>query len=258
MKYFTLEELNEISRELLENPSRETLKKLSDKYNSEVEKENIGGYSSTNWVEVKNEETPSAVSTNKVEMQNLTPNIPMPQFESTPEINNNQPYDNQVLNNGIWEQTNSIPNINNQASPTIFKSNADMNIPTLDIQPIDAKQPEPIFNTEIQTSTQGTVTNQMNLPYLETPTIQNNSNSIPFNGNLWEPQNNGLNNMMQTTDNFNAPIETAPNTEIPVNTNFFQGIPNQINNSIPVVEPPRPEGPTMFGQLEQNINNNAA
>lgn len=35
MKYFTKEELEDITKELIENPTRETLKSLNDKYNSE-------------------------------------------------------------------------------------------------------------------------------------------------------------------------------------------------------------------------------
>lgn len=40
MKYFTKEELEDITTNLLENPTRETLKSLNEKYNSVVEVEN--------------------------------------------------------------------------------------------------------------------------------------------------------------------------------------------------------------------------
>ena len=48
MKYFTMEELEEIATEILNSPSRETLKKLSDKYYGISENSNIEDHT---WVE---------------------------------------------------------------------------------------------------------------------------------------------------------------------------------------------------------------
>ena len=61
---------------------------------------------------------------------------------------------------------------------------------------------------------------------------------------------------MQTTDNFNNNLETEQNSN--VNNSFFNPLPNQNSNSIPIYESTVQEGPTMFGQFEQDFNNNEA
>ncbi|MBQ8193135.1 MAG: hypothetical protein IJZ46_03590 [Bacilli bacterium] len=82
MKYFTKDELDDITKELLENPTRETLKRLSEKYSSsssgnnlvkEVPNMNIAPPSAVNRVE-------PALEVNKVE--NKIPSIEVPKVEN--------------------------------------------------------------------------------------------------------------------------------------------------------------------------------
>ena len=139
MKYFTKDELEDITKEILENPTRETLKRLSEKYSSsslgnnlvkEVPNMNIAPPSAVNRVE-------PALEVNKV--VNQIPNIDVPKVENpnmqevpsfevpkleTPIFNNqnNEPvnFDGNIFNtqklqaNNLMQTTdnfNSMPNV---------------------------------------------------------------------------------------------------------------------------------------------------
>lgn len=198
MKYLSKEELEDITNELLENPTRETLKVLNNKYNGEEKKINIPTY-----------ENQSSVLESKTSDINI-PAFNIPQSVSTSEI----------------PSTNNVQN----------------SVPLGDTIPISSEPNNSINDT---------------IPSLEVPQstpIQNNNTRINFSGNLWEPQMPTIGNMMETTDNFNTKQNTIPN----INTNnqnipFFGPATESVNNPIPVNNIPN-NGPSMFGQIQQNYN----
>ena len=273
MKYFTMEELDYIARELMENPSKETLKRLNDKYNGDEQITN-----NLNWVEVQQKEVEpkeltisnndNLKSTNIAQGtdNNSIPNLSIPIYENpnamkTEEIisndnNTNSSQFNEELSVKVpvWEPIN---NTNNMLFDASVKSVQEREGETTgQLNPSNPSSSTLLTpNLNIQESSQNNNIPNLEMPKLET--IQSNNNPVEFNGNLWEPQNTMMNNMMQTTDNFNAAMTNNNATsmeEIP----FFQPNLNTVNNPMPVNEPPKVEGPTMFGQFEQNFNNNAA
>lgn len=270
MKYFTMEELDYIAKELIENPSKETLKRLNDKYNGEGTTNNL------NWVEAQKEEQivpskPIEKIDNKIELSsNPIPNLNMPIYENqnsqiseTSKIDiMSSPQTNEelVVKTPVWEPITNSSNtlfgatINNQNNSVNENKTANDSIvvPNLGIQNNNTNSFE-LPNINTNPNLNGVPS--LDLPKTETPIVNNN---VPFTGNLWETNNNGINTMMQTTDNFNAGVEHTNNNEIRGANPFFQPNPNITNNPIPVSEPPKVEGPTMFGQFEQNFNNNAA
>ena len=85
-----------------------------------------------------------------------------------------------------------------------------------------------------------------------------NNNPINFTGNLWEPMGD---NLMATTDNFNNMPAGNQNFEVPVSNGQFFGpqresVPNQIpiTGNQQVQTNQNIQGPSMFGQFEQNYN----
>lgn len=255
MKYLTKEELDFIVNELTNNPSRETIKKLNDKYNgdsSEIKK--------PTWIE--NRPSAEYINNNEIVLNREIgsndhdySSIYRPGYEPSNApiwnpINNtdNNIYGpNFISKNTVYEKTTNnsemtpITNLNIQSEPLNNVQNnnnnqsipLDYNIPSLNEQVFNANQAE---NSHI-----------------------NNNNPLPFNGNPWEMQSNKQNSMMQTTDNFNNNIETSSNVRSNIEPMpFFQTNFNTSQNQIPVTEPSKEEGPTMLGQLEQNYNNNAA
>lgn len=233
MKYLSKEELEDITNELLENPTRETLKVLNNKYNSE---ENGG--------ETKNIVEPIPVKED-------VPEVPI-----TPEIKLDIP-------------TFEVPNNTNTPESTA----QNMNIPTFNIPgstPVnEVPNSESIQNNKplgetIPISSEPTipVNNNINdnIPSLEVPQsmpVQNNNAQVNFSGNLWEPQMPTIGNMMETTDNFNTVQNTMPNINPNIqNTPFFGPATESVNNPIPVNNVPN-NGPSMFGQIQQNYNQGA-
>lgn len=219
MKYLSKEELEDITNELLTNPTRETLKVLNSKYNSE---ENGG-------------ETKSIVEPVKVDVPEAKLDIPT--FEA--------------------------PNTTNTPESTT----SNMNIPTFNIPrsvPVNEVQNNKPLGETIPISSEPTVpvNNNINdnIPSLEVPQsmpVQNNSTQVNFSGNLWEPQMPTIGNMMETTDNFNTSQNTMPNTNPNIqNTPFFGQTTEPVNNPIPVNNVPN-NGPSMFGQIQQNYNQGA-
>lgn len=212
MKYLSKEELEDITSELLNNPTRETLKVLSNKYNDgeKVVEMPISGMS---------------------ENVNPEPNINIPTFE--------------------------VPSVNNEVNV-----NENNNIPVLEVPKFEsvvntpsAGVEVPVFNTGVNLSD--------SIPTLEvpqTPKVENNT-SVNFSGNLWEPQMPSIGNMMETTDNFNTvqstiPQNTMPNMNPNIEIPFFGEPTPTVNNQIPVGGSSN-NGPSMFGQIQQNYNTGA-
>ena len=277
MKYFTMEELDYIAKEILENPSKETLKRLSEKYNG-VEQNS----SSINWVEspaintvateVENEELKDTkVNNNMQETSNNASGFNIPNFEISPnqgilEIQkpiNSENLNTQSFNDELKIQPPVWEPISNTDNTMLFNTSVyDSGSPNQPLTSVDMP------NLKAEEKSQDNIID-FEMPKIE-PTLSENSipelqpnnsinNQVPFSGNLWENQTNETSRMMQTTDNFNSTIEVQPSNENPLaQTPFFQTVPSPTNNSIPISEASVAEGPTMFGQFEQNFNNNAA
>lgn len=219
MKYLSKEELEDITNELLTNPTRETLKVLNSKYNSE---ENSG-------------ETKSIVEPVKVDVPEAKLDIPtfeVPNTKNTPESNT---------------PNMNIPTFNIPGSASV--NEVQNNKPLGETIPISS-EPTVLANNNIND----------NIPSLEVPQsvpVQNNNAQVNFSGNLWEPQMPTIGNMMETTDNFNTVQNTMPNTNPNIqNTPFFGPVTESVNNPIPVNNVPN-NGPSMFGQIQQNYNQGA-
>lgn len=224
MKYLTKENLDEISKELIENPTRETLKKLNEKYNG---KDNVE----------KTEVVETPIATEQI----IAASNPI--IQETPTM---------VMPNEVAEEKKELFENQNVLETSIQ--------PTIDVVPSIEQN-----NLEIQT-TEATVNNVDNsipqmpsieLPKLETPIFNNqNNNPVNFNGNLFNNPAQEMGNLMQTTDNFNTVSNTVATTEVPVTpAPFFVTGPESVNNPIPVggtMNNMPNQGPSMFGQFEQN------
>lgn len=195
MKYFTKEELEEIVARLLDSPTRETLKELSDKYNG------LG------------------------EIMKDTPSV-IPNTSSASKV------------------VEPIPNIVKQTpvNPALG----------LEIPSIDMGKGNNVIGPTIEVPS---------VPKMEVPVNDNNLNKGPisFTGNLWEPQVPNMNNLMQTTDNFNMSGSSSVSTEVPVTNNTFFGQgQNPVDNPIPISgNKAVQQGPTMFGQMQSSYGNAA-
>lgn len=219
MKYLSKEELEDITNELLENPTRETLKVLNNKYNSEE-----------NGVETKSIVEPVKVDVPEVKLD--IPTFEVPNTTNTPESNT---------------PNMNIPTFNIPGSASV--NEVQNNKPLGETIPISSEPTVPVNNNIND-----------NIPSLEVPQsvpVQNNNAQVNFSGNLWEPQMPTIGNMMETTDNFNAVQNTMPNTNPNIqNTPFFGPVTESVNNPIPVNNVPN-NGPSMFGQIQQNYNQGA-
>lgn len=219
MKYLSKEELEDITNELLENPTRETLKVLNNKYNSEE-----------NGVETKSIVEPVKIDVPEVKLD--IPTFEVPNTTNTPESNT---------------PNMNIPTFNIPGSASV--NEVQNNKPLGETIPISSEPTVPVNNNIND-----------NIPSLEVPQsvpVQNNNAQVNFSGNLWEPQMPTIGNMMETTDNFNAVQNTMPNTNPNIqNTPFFGPVTESVNNPIPVNNVPN-NGPSMFGQIQQNYNQGA-
>ena len=219
MKYLSKEELEDITNELLENPTRETLKVLNNKYNSEE-----------NGVETKSIVEPVKVDVPEVKVD--IPTFEVPNTTNTPESNT---------------PNMNIPTFNIPGSASV--NEVQNNKPLGETIPISSEPTVPVNNNIND-----------NIPSLEVPQsvpVQNNNAQVNFSGNLWEPQMPTIGNMMETTDNFNTVQNTMPNTNPNIqNTPFFGPVTESVNNPIPVNNVPN-NGPSMFGQIQQNYNQGA-
>lgn len=202
MKYLTKEELMDITNELLANPTRETLRMLSDKYSDGKQEENTF--------------MPNLNEISEIKVETVTSPLPV-------EVNNNLIEQNQI------------------ESPVAM--------PSVDTQIIEIPQGE-------QTNT---LPLSFEVPKLETPTFVNQNNeSVNFNGNIFDTPTPNIGNLMQTTDNFNNMPNTMQTTEVPIApAPFFSASQEPANNPIPVGGPVNNmvnQSPSMFGQFEQNYS----
>lgn len=242
MKYFTKEELEDITKELVENPTRETLKKLNDKYNGSTEPL------------ILSNETP-VVETVEAPMPEIVPAIAVEDPVS--------PMKNEVVN----ELSSSSVQLESPVGapiPVVEDKPVVEQLPIMEEQPVispipnfnvpNMETPKIESNSLNKNSTQETP--NFELPKLDTPIVSNQNNEpINFTGNLFET-GPSVANLMQTTDNFNSVPNTMPTTEVPVTgTPFFGPHVAPENNPIPVGGPvnnmPVNEQ-TMFGQMQQN------
>lgn len=227
MKYFTKEELEDITNELLQEPTRETLKNLNNKYNKEEK------------VELPVQE--SVFNPPKESVANSMPSFEVPTFNSGAF---NMPKEEPVevsSQKGQVPSNLNIPNMNQtEAMPNLQTNNFE--VPTPVLEPTNYQ----LVGEQI--------------PKLDNQVVNNQSNEpVNFSGNLYQQPMPEPTNLMDTTDNFKIDINSTPNMNSGVNTNLnsnpFFGNPvnesNQVNNPIPVGGQTR-TGPSMFGQIMQN------
>lgn len=197
MKYLSKEELEDITNELLENPTRETLKVLNNKYNSEE-----------NGVETKSIVEPVKIDVPEVKLD--IPTFEVPNTTNTPESNT---------------PNMNIPTFNIPGSASV--NEVQNNKPLGETIPISSEPTVPVNNNIND--------NIPSLEVPQSVPVQNNNAQVNFSGNLWEPQMPTIGNMMETTDNFNTAQNTMPNTNPNIqNTPFFGQTTEPVNNPIPV------------------------
>ena len=223
MKYFTKEELEDITKELIENPTRETLKNLNEKYNGSAE---TGDTLVKEMPALNMEPVVAPVMEEKpvtIPVVNEAPVVaPLPVVEENPVV---------------------VP------APVVNESPVVSPIPNFNIPNMEVPKVENNANSQ--------ETPFFELPKLETPVVSNQSNEpVNFCGYLFDTREPSLENLMQTTDNFNSVPHTMPTTEVPVaSAPFFGPHVDTVNNPIPVGGPVNNvpnQGPTMFGQMQQN------
>ena len=239
MKYFTKEELEDITKKLIENPNRETLKGLNEKYNGSSEPSTLSKRITNNeeFIPAMPEVIPTAVVEEPMKNEALnvmpTPSIRVesPVGASIPVLEDKQ----LVEQHPIVEEQQAVNKVPNYFVPTV--------------EPSETKS-DLVSNNVVQEIP------NFELPKLETHVVSNQNNEpINFTGNLFET-GPSVANLMQTTDNFNSVPNTMPTTEVPVSgTPFFGPHIAPENNPIPVGGPinnmPVNE-PSMFGQMQQN------
>ena len=279
MNFFTKEQLEDITNSILSNPVVETLKELYNKYSDnkieEVVEEKDNNVEEINIQEPTQERIEEQPSTPVVDN---TVEVPIQHVESTPEVTSasqentvNIPIfggDNNVVNTHANSVVSPIPSVIEtpavRAIPNVVETPSVNPLPSTPAVENTPATPIPNFiNNVPETPVQAPTFEvpSFSMPEVSMPTANNdlnnnqnlNINSNPFGGNLWETPTNGVNNLMQTTDNFNKPEETKvePVQQTP-SVPFFGGPTEAVNNPIPVQEKPQNYGPTMFGQFEQN------
>lgn len=252
MKYFTKEELEDITNELLQEPTRETLKNLNNKYNKEEK------------VELPVQE--SVFNPPKESVANNMPSFEVPTFNSGAF---NMPKEEPVNTESIPVSTPSfeVPAFNTPSSPAVEVSSQKGQVPSnLNIPNMNQTEAMPNLQTnnfEVPTPVLEPTNYQPigeQIPKLDNQVVNNQSNEpVNFSGNLYQQPTPEPINLMDTTDNFKIDINSTPNMNSGVNTNLnsnpFFGNPvnesNQVNNPIPVGGQTT-TGPSMFGQIMQN------
>ena len=252
MKYFTKEELEDITNELLQEPTRETLKNLNNKYNKEEK------------VELPVQE--SVFNPPKESVANSMPSFEVPTFNSGAF---DTPKEEPVNTESIPVSTPSfeVPAFNAPSSPAVEVSSQKGQVPSnLNIPNMNQTEAMPNLQTnnfEVPTPVLEPTNYQLvgeQIPKLDNQVVNNQSNEpVNFSGNLYQQPTPEPTNLMDTTDNFKIDINSTPNINSGVNTNLnsnpFFGNPvnesNQVNNPIPVGGQTA-TGPSMFGQIMQN------
>lgn len=225
MKYFTREELEDITNKLIENPTRETLKSLNDTYNGD----------SSMQQELVNDN----LVFNTASVVDSLPDVSVPlQNDVVNEVLPNASLNAQVISS--VPEVVEIPVVND--------------LPNLNIPSMEIPNAQSMVNNDINNSVE---VPSFELPKLETPVFNNQNNEpVNFSGNLFEQPMSNMGNLMQTTDNFNAIPNAMSNTEVSVAQAPFFGVSNEpINNPIPVEGPVNNVqniGPSMFGEMQQN------
>ena len=252
MKYFTKEELEDITNELLQEPTRETLKNLNNKYNKEEK------------VELPVQE--SVFNPPKESVANSMPSFEVPTFNSGAF---DTPKEEPVNTESIPVSTPSfeVPAFNTPSSPAVEVSSQKGQVPSnLNISNMNQTEAMPNLQTnnfEVPTPVLEPTNYQPigeQIPKLDNQVVNNQSNEpVNFSGNLYQQPTPEPINLMDTTDNFKIDINSTPNMNSGVNTNLnsnpFFGNPvnesNQVNNPIRVGGQTT-TGPSMFGQIKQN------
>lgn len=252
MKYFTKEELEDITNELLQEPTRETLKNLNNKYNKEEK------------VELPVQE--SVFNPPKESVANSMPSFEVPTFNSGAF---DPPKEEPVNTESIPVSTPSfeVPAFNTPSSPAVEVSSQKGQVPSnLNIPNMNQTEAMPNLQTnnfEVPTPVLEPTNYQLvgeQIPKLDNQVVNNQSNEpVNFSGNLYQQPTPEPINLMDTTDNFKIDINSTPNMNSGVNTNLnsnpFFGNPvnesNQVNNPIRVGGQTT-TGPSMFGQIMQN------
>ena len=264
MKYFTKEELEDITNELLQEPTRETLKNLNNKYNKEEKvelpvkesvfnppKESVANSMPSFEVPTFNSgafNMPKEEPVNTESIPVSTPSFEVPAFnapsspavEETPQMSTPEPVEVSSQKGQVPSNLN-IPNMNQtEAMPNLQTNNFE--VPTPVLEPTNYQ----LVGEQI--------------PKLDNQVVNNQSNEpVNFSGNLYQQSTPEPTNLMDTTDNFKIDINSTTKMNSGVNTNLnsnpFFGNPvnesNQVNNPIPVGGQTR-TGPSMFGQIMQN------
>lgn len=264
MKYFTKEELEDITNELLQEPTRETLKNLNNKYNEEEK------------VELPVQEP--VLNKPKESVENSMPSFEVPTFNSGSfEVPKEEPVNTENIS--VSTPSFEVPAFNTPSNPAVEgvtsmptsepvgvpsqegQAPSNFNIPNMNqteampnLQTNNFEIPTPVLEpTNYQPMGE-------QIPKLDNQVVNNQSNEpVNFSGNLWQQPTPEPTNLMDTTDNFKIDINSTPNMNSGVNTNlnsnpFFGNSvneSNQVNNPIPV-RGQTTSGPSMFGQIMQN------
>ena len=250
MKYLTKDELENIMNKLTENPTKDTLKELNNEYNGEevqmIEEQNIAPVSEPEQIvettNIVNEETGVIEPmTGDIVVENIVPAVETPMVEQPVEPIPVAPVSEPVV----------------APLPPVVDTPVVNPLPNVEMpQPVVQMPEVPEKNIPVN-NVNGPAIPSFEVPQMVTPENNNNANQEPINftGNLWEPQQQ--NELMNTTDEFINQTETMSNTEVPVqNGPFFGNTQEPVNNPIPIQNamPHIPQGPSMFGQFEQNYN----
>ena len=121
MKYFTMDELDEIARELLENPCKETLKRLYDKYNGSLD-------NSSNFIELSStNSTDLPILNQSINLNSNNNDISIPILDTLNQANSNSEVNTNPLSiNSNSEEKITLDNVSNIEVPASKETNTTM------------------------------------------------------------------------------------------------------------------------------------
>ena len=121
MKYFTMDELDEIARELLENPCKETLKRLYDKYNGSLD-------NSSNSIELSSTNpTDLPILNQSINLNSNNNDISIPILDTLNQANSNSEVNTNPLSiNSNSEEKITLDNVSNIEVPASKETNTTM------------------------------------------------------------------------------------------------------------------------------------
>lgn len=185
MKYFTKEELEDITKELIENPTRETLKSLNDKYNGSAEP--LALSQETSNVENFVPAMPEVIPTKAVEEP---VRAPIPVVEEQPIVNQVPNFD--IPNVEIPKiESNPVDNNNVQKTPNF-------ELPKLETPVVNNQNNQPInftgnlFETGPSVANLMQTTDNFNSVASTMPTTEVPVNGVPFFGPHIGNENNPI------------------------------------------------------------------